>query len=215
LDSSLHTRIKTAVKNGQKLVVQSKRRQSHFHQQESSWRQCFGMLKAFVLRNAHKEVGSLKVGFKPHTNLCRGTNKEILSTEGEINTMYYTYFHALLTTSVRADQSNPLEATYLNQADMEEEREEEFPGILDIEMAIKSINKKSRGIDHIPAELYKKRELLLNKIHSLIKEIWCEEKMSTDWTTSIIVPIYGNRGDKLQWKNYREISLLCAGFKMV
>ena len=82
-------------------------------------------------------------------------------------------FQDLLTTSVTADQSNPIEATYLNQADMEEELEEEPPGILDIEMAIQSMNNnKLPGIDNIPTELYKKGGgLLLNKIHSLIKGI--------------------------------------------
>ena len=81
-------------------------------------------------------------------------------------------------------------------------------------MAIQSINiNKSPGIDNIPAELYKKGGgLLLNKIQSLIKEIWREEKMPTDWTTNFIVPIYKNRGDKLQCKHYREISLLCTGY---
>jgi hypothetical protein len=95
--------------------------------------------------------------------------------------------------------------------------EEEPPGILEIEMAIQSINNnKSPGIDNIPAELYKKGgRLLLNKIHSLIKEIWKEEKMSTDWTTNITVPIYKNRGDKMQCKNYRGISLLCTGYKIL
>jgi hypothetical protein len=38
------------------------------------------------IRNAYKEIGSLKVGFQPHTDLCRGTNNEILSTEEEIRT---------------------------------------------------------------------------------------------------------------------------------
>jgi len=100
---------------------------------------------------------------------------------------------------------------------MEEELEEEPPGILEIEMTIQSMNNnKSPGIDNIPAELYKKGGgLLLNKIHSLIKGIWREEKMPTDWTTNSIVPIYKNRGDKLQCKNYRGISLLCTGYKIL
>jgi len=34
--------------SGQKPVVQHQRRQGRFHQQERSWHQCFGMLKAFV-----------------------------------------------------------------------------------------------------------------------------------------------------------------------
>jgi len=80
------------------------------------------------------------------------------------------------------------------QADTEEELEEEPPDILDIEMAIQSMNNnKSPGIDNIPAGLYKKGGgLLLNKIHSLIKGIWWEEKMPTDWTKNITVPKYKN-----------------------
>jgi hypothetical protein len=174
-------------------------------------------IKDKQIRNAYKEVGSLEAGFQPHMDLYRGTNNEILSTEEEIKTRWKTYFQDLLTTSVTADQSNPLEATYLNRADTGEELEEEPPDILEIEVAIQSMNNnKSPGIENIPAELYKKGGgLLLSKIHHLIKEIWREEKMPTDLKTNIIVPIYKNRGDKLQCKNYRGISLLCTGYKIL
>ena len=78
--------------------------------------------------------------------------------------------------------------------------EEEPSDILDIEMAVQSMNNnKTPGLDNNRAELYKKGgELLLTKIHSLIEGIWREEKMSTHWTTNIIVLIYKNRGEKLQ-----------------
>jgi len=42
-----------------------------------------------------------------------------------------------------------------------------------------------------------------------------EEKMPKDWTKNIIVPIYKKRGDKLQCKNYRGISLLSTGHTML
>jgi len=174
-------------------------------------------IKNKQIRNAYKEAGALKASFQPYTDLCRGTNNDILSKEEEIKTRLKTYFQDLLTTSATADQSTPLEVTYINQAVTEEELEEEPPDILDIKMAIQSMNNnKSPGIDNIPAELYNSGGgLLLNKIHSLIKRIWKEKKMPTDWTTNIIVPIYKNRGDKLQCENYRGISLLCTGYKIL
>jgi len=49
------------------------------------------------IRNACKEVGSLKAGFQSHTDLCRGINNEILSKEEEIKTRWKTYFQDLLT----------------------------------------------------------------------------------------------------------------------
>jgi hypothetical protein len=163
-------------------------------------------IKDKQIMSAYKEVGALKAGFQPHTDLCRGTNSEILSKEEEIKTRWKTYFQDLLITTATADNSNPLEAMNANQADTEEELEEEPPDILDIEMAIESMhNNKSPGIDNFPLELCKKGGgLLLNKIHSLIKGIWREEKLPTDWTTNIIVPIYKNKGDKLQCKNTEE-----------
>ena len=169
------------------------------------------------IRNAYKEVGSLKAGFQPHSDLCRGTNDEILSKEEEIKTRWKTYFQDLLTTTAPAEHSNLSDNAHTNQVATEEELEEEPPDVLDIEMVIQSMsNNKSPGIDNIPAELYKKGGgLLINKIHSLIKVIWREEKVPTDWKTNIIVPIYKNKGDKLQCKNYRGISLLCTGYKIL
>jgi len=100
-------------------------------------------IKDKQIRNAYKEVGSLKVIFQPHMDLCRGTNNEILSKEEEIKTRWKTYFQNLLTSPATADQSIPLEATYTNQADTEEELEEEPPDILDTEMAVQSMNNKN------------------------------------------------------------------------
>ena len=72
------------------------------------------------------------------------------------------------------------------------------------------------GTGNITAGLYKTGGgLLLNKIHSLIKRIWKEEKMPIDWTTNIIAQIYKNRGDKQKYKNYRGISLLCTGYNIL
>jgi hypothetical protein len=76
----------------------------------------------------------------------------------------------------------------------------ERPDILDIEIAMQSMrNNKSCGMDNIPTELYDKGgQPLINILHKLIRRIWIEEKMPTEWKTNIIVPIYKNKGDKLE-----------------
>jgi hypothetical protein len=48
-------------------------------------------IKDKQIRNAYEEVGSLKASFQPHTDLCRGTNNEILSKEEEIKARWKTY----------------------------------------------------------------------------------------------------------------------------
>jgi len=62
-------------------------------------------IKNKQIRNAYKEVGALKAGFQPYTDLYRGTNNKILSKEEEIKTRWKTYFRDLLTTSAAVDQS--------------------------------------------------------------------------------------------------------------
>jgi endonuclease/exonuclease/phosphatase family metal-dependent hydrolase len=167
------------------------------------------------IRNPYKEVGSLKGGFKPHTDLCRGINNEILANAEDIKTRWRAYFQDLLNTAV-AEHDSFLDNSHINQIATEEELEEEPPSTSDIEIAIQSMsNNKSPGIDNIPAEFYKKRYLLMNNVHRLIKGIWIEEKVPKDWKMNIIVPIYKNKGDKLQCKNYTGISLLCTGYKIL
>jgi hypothetical protein len=52
-------------------------------------------IKEKHFRNAYTEVGSLEGGLKPHTNLCKGTNDEIISNEDDQN-IWKTYFQDLL-----------------------------------------------------------------------------------------------------------------------
>ena len=52
-------------------------------------------IKEEHFRNAYKEFGSLEGGLKLHTNLCKGTNDEIISNEDDQN-IWKTYFQDLL-----------------------------------------------------------------------------------------------------------------------
>jgi hypothetical protein len=73
-------------------------------------------MKDKQIKNAYKEVGALKAGFQPYTDLCKGMNNKILSKEEEIKTKWKTYFQDLLTTSATVDQSTQKLPTQTKQS---------------------------------------------------------------------------------------------------
>jgi hypothetical protein len=78
---------------------------------------------------------------------------------------------------------------------------------VEVRAAIISLkNNKTPGIDNIPSEFTKYEGEELQK---LMVEIWKTEQMPSDWHKSMICPIY-MKGDKLKYRNYRCISLLCT-----
>jgi len=86
--------------------------------------------------------------------------------------------------------------------------ENDPPDILDMKMAVRSMrNNKSSGKDNIRIKPYKKgRRLLINMLRTLIKRMWIEERVHTEWKTNIIVPMYKNKGEELQCHECRETS---------
>ena len=135
-------------------------------------------IKEKHIRKAYTEAGSLQGGFKPHTNLCKGTNDEILSTEKYIKNKWQTYFQDLLNATTVERNISP-DNTYTNDTETEQQLDNDPPHILDIDPAIQSLrNNKTSGIDNIPIKLNKKGgQLLINILHSLIKRIWVVAKV--------------------------------------
>src|SRR5215469_9474625 len=89
------------------------------------------------------------------------------------------------------------------------------PSAFEVELAIAKLkNRKSPGIDQIPAELIKAGgRTICCAIHKLIS-IWNKEELPEEWKESIIVPIY-KKGDKTDCNNYRGLSLLPTTYKIL
>ena len=49
----------------------------------------------------------------------------------------------------------------------------------------------------------------------VLREVWRSEKILEEWTRSVIVPIFKNKGDILDCKQYRGIKLLEHGLKVL
>ena len=88
------------------------------------------------------------------------------------------------------------------------------PSLEEVRRAVHQLkNNKAAGIDRISAELIKSGgEIILQRLHALIVNIWCEERVPEDWQKSELTVLY-KKGDTKECKNYRGISLLSVAGK--
>jgi hypothetical protein len=83
---------------------------------------------------------------------------EIISNEENIKNMWKTYLQDLLNTAT-ISHNTFLDNTHSNDTETEQELKNEPPDILDIELAIQSMNNnKSPGIDNVRIELSTRKE---------------------------------------------------------
>ena len=75
-------------------------------------------------------------------------------------------------------------------------------------------NGKSAGMDEIPGEIWKYGEVLANRLHTLIVNVWEGEEVPKEWRDSIFIPLH-KKGDKSICDNYRRISLLSVAEKVL
>jgi len=76
-------------------------------------------MKEKHIRNASKKAGSLKSGFKPNTNLYKGTNDEIVSNEEDTQNRRKIYFQDLLNETT-AEHTTYRNNTHTNEIETEQ-----------------------------------------------------------------------------------------------
>jgi hypothetical protein len=99
---------------------------------------------------------------------------------------------------------------------MAQQDEVSDPSLEEVKAAIKKqrIN-KSPGADNIQSELLKgSGEIFMERLHGLFLEVWKKEEMPEDWKKGILCPIH-KKGDILECKNCRGISLLSTAYKVL
>src|SRR5678815_1135861 len=74
---------------------------------------------------------------------------------------------------------------------------------------IKLKNGKSAGVDEITGEMIKNGgEMVIDWIWKLSNKAFMESIVPRDWKRAVIVPLYKDKGDKCNSRNYRGISVL-------
>ena len=160
---------------------------------------------------------SIKAVFGP----AKGRNVPVLSADGttliknkqEILKRWSEHFSELL------NRINPADYDIINQlpslppvSELDNE-----PSLVEVLAAIKDLkNNKAPGPDGIPGEIFKYGgHLLAQRLHKFICDAWNAEKLPQQWKDANIVTIYKRKGDKSKCGNYRGISLLAVGGKVL
>ena len=90
------------------------------------------------------------------------------------------------------------------------------PSLDEVKDSIKKLkNNKAPGVDGITSKVVKAGcSVLASYLHTIIVNIWRDEKLPSDFLDKVLCPIYKN-GDKLNCSNYSEISLLNTAYKVL
>ncbi|XP_071582471.1 uncharacterized protein [Temnothorax nylanderi] len=129
-----------------------------------------------------------------------------------------SYFMELLGGSEMEGRDEALEVRDMGTEERNEEQVQDIEMELQEEEIVRAVRNmklgKAAGVDGIPMEAWLYGGAAVRRaLTDLLKLIWKEGKIPTEWRTSIVVPLY-KRGDKERTDNYRGISLLCTAYKV-
>jgi len=168
--------------------------------------------KSAEVRNFYKKVNNKRNGYKAPAGICRDrSGKRVLMAPEQCLKEWTNYFEDLLNADMEMEENMSDLST--NQ---EDENNDDTPSLEEIIEAIGKIKRnKAAGIDDIPGELIKSGGMrMVTAIHDLVREVWRQETLPLEWRSAIICLIY-KKGDRLECRNYRGISLLCTAYKIL
>ncbi|XP_013163277.1 PREDICTED: uncharacterized protein LOC106114561 [Papilio xuthus] len=202
-------------RNKHKKYVESRREEKRVHRKKKRafiTSETEDMVRDYLRNDVRKFYQRINKGrreFRPKTSACRDLNGEILSEQKKVLQRWAQHFGQLLGNNVR-------EAPYEQIAVNIPETNILTPTLAEVSIGLKGLkNNKAPGIDNIPGELIKYGgPSTLHALHSLVAQIWNTEKLPSEWNVGTICPLH-KKGDVLDCKNYRGISLLCTGYKVL
>lgn len=162
------------------------------------------------IRGMYAGIRREKQGFQARTTMCEDKSGNLITETSKVLDRWAEHFMEVLNDSSGSGEEE--QCSYLAGPDLEVRD----PSLTEVEEALKRMkNHKAPGEDMITAELLKKGgRLLHDRLHALVLLIWREEKMPEDWEVALICPIH-KKGSKFKCDNYRGVSLLSIGYKLL
>lgn len=163
-------------------------------------------------RGLYRRVKQTRAGYTQQPFLCKSLDGSLITDEERCLLRWTEYFNELLNSNTNDDpvaNRNQTETHVQPQPFITEPSIDEV-----IDSISKLKNNKTPGSDSIPAELFKYGgNALVMEMHELITQIWNKEELPDDWKIGVICPIH-KKGDKLECRNYRGITLLNIAYKI-
>lgn len=159
-------------------------------------------------RGLYRRVNRLRNGYNQQPFLCKNIDGQVMVQEERCLERWAEYFKDLL--NINAPVNTVEEVQFQTaQPYIDEPSIDEVKNVI-----LKLKNNKSPGSDNLPGELFKHGgNALWFQLHELILKIWNTEQVPDEWKDGIICPLY-KKGDKMDCKNYRGITLLNIAYKV-
>ncbi|XP_055539429.1 uncharacterized protein LOC129726581 [Wyeomyia smithii] len=192
-------------RNDMTTILRRKKRQ----QEDREHEELEQLYRASETRKFYEKVNQSRRGYVPQADMCNDADGNLLTDASEVVDRWKEYFDGHLNgeTANRSGAGTDLGAPAADDR-------VPAPDIHEVLCEIGKLkNNKAAGKDGLPSELLKHgREALAIALHWVISRE--EEKLPDEWMEGVIYPIY-KRGDKLECRNYRGISLINAAYPRV
>ncbi|CAF4219297.1 unnamed protein product, partial [Adineta steineri] len=166
---------------------------------------------------AYRMIRQLKGGRTNVDNIpIRNKQDDLLSESEDVMVRWSEYFCELLNVHSIIDPHIIQQIPIPSIPTIEQVRQDIPPSLSEVVGAIKQMkNRKAQGVDNISADVLKADGVPMAKwVHEIVCDVWNEEVIAEEWTTSILIRLYKSKGDRTVCGNYRGISLLAVTGKI-
>jgi len=162
-------------------------------------------------RKYYQTVNWLRKGFQPRLKACKDNSGKLIEGDEKILEHWAKYFKTQAEKENNDEENEEEEEVFQTAEPLVKEPSQE-----ELEKAVGKLKiNKAPGEDDIIVELFKNAgQELKKRLHTLICNIWREEKMPDAWREGLIVPLF-KKGDKMKCENYRGITLLNVAYKVL